>query len=229
MAGRIDCERKHVIEAAIFDMDGLLIDSEPLWEAAEMVLFPELGVPLTPVLKKETTGLRTEEIVDHWHSRYPWSEPKVSVVAACLVQRLSDLVMEQGVARKGAHEALDVCARAGLPMAIASSSPMALIESVLDKLAIRRYFTILQSAEHEPFGKPHPGVYISTARRLGVRPDHCLAFEDSPNGVLAAKAAKMICIAVPDDALRTHPAFCIADRVLASLADFDAAALRELT
>ena len=210
-------------------MDGLLIDSEPLWEAAEMVIFPEVGVPLTPVLKKETTGLRTEEIVDHWHSRYPWSEPPVSAVATRLIERLRELVQERGAAREGAYQALEVCSNAGLPMAIASSSPLALIWSVLDKLAIRQYFNVVQSAEHEPFGKPHPGVYIATAQRLGVRPDQCLAFEDSPNGVLSAKAAKMTCIAVPDEALREHRAFCIADRVLGSLAEFDANMLAGLT
>jgi sugar-phosphatase len=133
------------------------------------------------------------------------------------------------VAREGAYQALDICATAGLPMAIVSSSPLALIWCVLDKLAIRPYFTVVQSAEHEPFGKPHPGVYIATARRLGVRPDQCLAFEDSPNGVLAARAAKMTCIAVPDEALRQHRAFCIADRVLHSLAQFDANMLAELS
>ncbi len=218
-----------MIAAVIFDMDGLLIDSEPLWEAAEMVIFPELGVPLTPLLKKETTGLRTEEIVDHWRSRYPWAEPPVSVVAERLIGRLSDLVRSRGVAREGAYRALEVCSRAGLPMAIASSSPLALIECVVDKLNMRQYFAVLQSAEHETYGKPHPGVFISTAQRLGVRPDQCLAFEDSPNGVLSAKAAKMKCVAVPDEALRSHANFLIADRVLDSLAEFDAVMLSELT
>lgn len=217
-----------MIEAAIFDMDGLLIDSEPLWEAAEMVIFPELGVPLTPVLKKETTGLRTEEIVDHWHSRYPWAKPSASAVADRLIRRLIDLVNERGAMRVGVLEALEVCRGASLPMAIASSSPMVLIDAVLAKLAVRDYFIAIHSAELEPYGKPHPGVYIATARKLGVRPERCLAFEDSPNGVLAAKAARMSCIAVPDEALRSHRAFCIADRVLDSLLDFDGRVLQRL-
>ena len=64
-----------MIDAVIFDMDGLLIDSEPLWETAEMEAFPALGVPLTPELKKRTTGLRSAEIVQYWYDRYPWSAP----------------------------------------------------------------------------------------------------------------------------------------------------------
>lgn len=218
-----------MIAAVIFDMDGLLIDSEPLWEAAEMVIFPSLGVPLTPAMKKETTGLRPEEIVDYWYSRYRWTEPSVAVVAGRLVNRLVELVRERGVLREGVRQVLDICSHAGLPLAIASSSPKALIQAVLAKFAIADYFTVVQSAELEPYGKPHPGVYITTARKLGIRPEQCLAFEDSPNGVVSAKAAKMACVAVPDEALRSHPAFSIADKVLATLADFDAHMLIELS
>jgi sugar-phosphatase len=79
---------------------------------------------------------------------------------------------------------------------------------------------VLQSAEHEPYGKPHPGVYIAAARALGVSPGDCLAIEDSANGLLAAKAARMRCIVVPEPAVRHDRRFCIADAVLDSLMDF---------
>ena len=115
-----------------------------------------------------------------------------------------------------------------LPLAVASSSSGEMIAAVMERLGIGGYFRILQSAEHEPYGKPHPGVYIEAARRLGVAPEHCLAFEDSPNGVIAAKAAKMACIAVPDPAIRADRRLCIADAILPSLADFRLEMLQQL-
>jgi sugar-phosphatase len=78
---------------------------------------------------------------------------------------------------------------------------------------------VVQSAEHEPYGKPHPAVYIECARRLGVPPDRCLAIEDSPAGVLAAKAARMTCIAVPAPELRDDNRYCIADARLGSISE----------
>jgi sugar-phosphatase len=212
-----------LIDAIIFDLDGLLIDSEPFWEAAEMAVYPALGVPLTPELKKRTTGLRSSEIVDYWFSRYPWSAPAKAVVADDVVERMIALVTARGSPRDGAAEVLALCAGAKLPMAIASSSSPAIIEAALERLAIRRYFQVIHSAQDEPYGKPHPGVYITAAQMLGVPPEHCLAFEDSPNGVLAAKAAKMACIAVPDHAVKNHNVIRIADRVLESLRDFSPA------
>ncbi|MEZ4507805.1 MAG: HAD-IA family hydrolase [Thermomicrobiales bacterium] len=85
------------------------------------------------------------------------------------------------------------------------------------KIGLRGDFAVLQSAEHEPYGKPHPAVYIECARRLGVSPANCLALEDSPAGVLAAKAAKMTCIAIPPHELRDDHRYCIADLQLDSI------------
>jgi mannitol-1-/sugar-/sorbitol-6-/2-deoxyglucose-6-phosphatase len=218
-----------LIDAIIFDLDGLLIDSEPFWEAAEMAVYPVLGVPLTPEMKKRTTGLRSSEIVDYWFSRYPWSAPSKSVVADDVVERVIDLVTAQGSPRDGVAEVLALCSKSRLPMAIASSSSPPIIEAALEKLAIRRYFQVIHSAQDEPYGKPHPGVYITTAQMLGVPPERCLAFEDSPNGVLAAKAAKMTCVAVPDPALKDHKVIGIADRVLESLREFNVHMLHDLS
>ena len=128
----------------------------------------------------------------------------------------------------GVHETLEALAAAGYPLAIASSSSSEIIAAVLETLDIGGYFRVTQSAEHEPFGKPHPGVYIEAARRLGIEPWRCLAFEDSPNGVIAAKAARMTCIAVPDRALAADRRFGAADLVLSSLTEFQVAMVGEL-
>ena len=206
--------------AVIFDMDGLLIDSEPLWRIAEVEALTEVGVPITEADAVETTGLRTDEVVELWFARYPWQESAKKAVEARIVSRLIALVRDRGQAMPGVHEALEALSGAGYPLAIASSSASEIIAATLETLGLGGYFRVTQSAEHEPFGKPHPGVYIEAARALGVEPRLCLAFEDSPNGVIAAKAARMTCIAVPDPVLVKDRRFGAADLVLGSLTEF---------
>ena len=106
-------------------------------------------------------------------------------------------------------------------VALASSSAYRLIGAVTERLGLAGEFEVAYSAEEEEYGKPHPGVYLTTARRLGVAPTQCLAIEDSFNGVLAAKAARMRCVAIPEPAQRRDPRFGIADLVLDSLAGVD--------
>jgi sugar-phosphatase len=120
----------------------------------------------------------------------------------------------------GAQRAIDLTSQRG-PIALASSTPLALIEKVLEHFGLRDHFVSLHSAQFEPFGKPHPGVFLSAAASLGVAPDRCLVFEDSAAGVIAAKAARMTVLAVPTATDRVLPAFALADEVLASLEDLE--------
>ncbi len=113
-----------------------------------------------------------------------------------------------------------------VPLAVASSSAASVIFAVLEKLGLTGCFRVVQSAEFEPYGKPHPGVYLTAARRLGVAPEACVAIEDSVTGVVAAKAAKMACLAVPAPTAKDDRRFGIADAVLPSLADLDVNLLR---
>jgi HAD superfamily hydrolase (TIGR01509 family) len=209
-----------MIRAVIFDMDGLLIDSEPLWRIAEIEVFNAVGVPLTEAMALSTMGMRTDEVVEHWFARYPWQDASLKEVEARITDRVIDLVRERGAPMPGVREVIASLQERGYPLAIASSSSSEIIAAVVHQIGVAGAFQILQSAEHEPYGKPHPGVYIAAARALGVAPSDCLAFEDSANGVLAAKAARMACIAVPDPAVRDDRRFCIADTVLGSLGEF---------
>src|SRR5215210_2390713 len=216
------------IDAIIFDMDGLLVDSEPLWRIAEIEMLSAVRVPITEEDAIQTTGLRTDEVVELWYARYPWSDPPKKAIEARIITRLIALVRERGRMMPGVRETLHAVSDAGYPLAIASSSSSEIIAAVLDTLGIAACFQVAQSAEHEAYGKPHPGVYIEAARRLGVEPRRCLAFEDSPNGVIAAKAARMRCIAVPDPALRNDRRLQAADLVLPSLAVFHLGVLEQL-
>jgi beta-phosphoglucomutase-like phosphatase (HAD superfamily) len=209
-----------LIEAVIFDMDGLLIDSEPLWRVAEARAMNAIGVPMKEEDGLLTIGLRTDEVVEFWHARYPWESPSKREVEAEIVREVIALIKVRGTSMPGAVEAVAVTATAGYRLALASSSATDIINAVLRRLDLVDTFEVIQSAEHEPYGKPHPAVYIECARRLNVRPDRCLAIEDSPAGVLAAKAARMWCIAVPAQELRDDRRYCIADARLESLKDF---------
>ncbi len=210
-----------LFKAAIFDMDGVLIDSEPLWQRAEVAVFGALGVPLTPERCVETRGLRIAEVVGHWYERYPWRGASVDHVAARLLSVVSDLIRDHGRPLAGALAAVELAYERCGPLAVASSSPQRLIESVVNALDIRDRFAVLHSAESEPRGKPDPGVYLTTARKLGVGPAACVAFEDSIAGVLAAKAAGMTCVALPERALRGDPRLSAADLLIATLEEFD--------
>lgn len=186
-------------QAAIFDMDGLLIDSEPFWQEAEIRILRPLGVPLTHADCTQTMGLRIDEVVRFWRSRYPWQSPTDEEVAKLIIQEVERLILEKGSALPGVTEVIETCKSLGMQLAIASSSFMQLISVVVKKLEIERHFSVLHSAEFESHGKPHPAVYLSAAKLLQVEPTACLVFEDSAHGVSAAKAASMTCIAVPGE------------------------------
>lgn len=217
-----------MIKAVIFDMDGLLVDSEPLWKEAEVRIFKSVGVPLTIAMTDQTTGLRTDEVVAYWHRQHPWKTPSQKEISQQIDAEVLALIKEKGVAKSGAREVIQLCESLDLPMAIASSSASTIIHAVVERLGIGHKLTILHSAEFEQFGKPHPGVYMSAAEKLGVQPHDCLAFEDSVNGVISAKAAKMRCIAVPPPELRDDKRYGVADLTVNSLQDVTAEILQSL-
>jgi sugar-phosphatase len=215
--------------ASIFDMDGLLIDSEVLWHEAELeILGDRLGVPLEKDGFRTTKGMFVHEVTEHWYRLYPWSGPSPAEVAGSVVDRVIDLTLTKGSLKPGAVGAIDLCAARGWPLAVASSSEYRLIEAALEHFGLRDRFALVHSAEDEEYGKPHPAVFLTAASKLGAAPKRCLVWEDAPAGVLAAKAASMACIAVPEPGEGAHPAYGLADLVVASLDEVDAAALDEV-
>lgn len=208
------------MEAAIFDLDGLLIDSEPLWRLAEIEVFGQVGVPLTDSMCGETMGLRAREVVLHWYRRYPWQERSVEGVEERLVDRVESLIRERGTALPGVHELLSELAETSCPMAVASSSAPRLIDAAIAALGLDHSLGIRCSASDEEHGKPDPAVYLTAATRLGVAPADCVAFEDSIPGVRAGKAAGMRVVAVPAPEHYDNPEYDQADLKLRSLADF---------
>jgi sugar-phosphatase len=204
------------VRATLFDMDGLLIDSEVLWHEAELEIFGALGVPLGDAGVRSTKGMFVNEVVQHWYSRYPWAAPSPDEVVEELLKRVGALVEEEGVLLPGALRAIDLTSARG-PVGLASSTPLELIYRCLDTFDLRDRFAVIQSAEFERYGKPHPAVFLSAADALGVDPRECLVFEDSAAGVLSAKAARMHIVAVPVGEDCAMPEFALADLVLSSL------------
>ena len=217
-----------MINAVIFDMDGLLIDSEPFWRRAQIAAFNSVGVSLTDDDMRQTMGRRIDEVVAHWFHERTWGGASQKDVEALIVDKVIELIKSEGAPLPGVLEVIEYFKNKSLPMAIASSSSTEIIDAVVDKFHIRNCFEHIYSAEHETHGKPHPGVYITTASLLGVPTHRCLALEDSPSGVLSAKAAKMKCVAVPDAENINHSYILIADAVLNSLEEFDDALLNSL-
>lgn len=208
-----------MIRAVVFDLDGLLVDSEPLWVRAEMEVFGEVGVTLGEEDCAKTKGLRVDDVVGYWFSRRPWTSCSAAEVETRLVGRVAELLRAEGVPKPGIPEALRAAREDGRKIALASSSPLRIIEAALARLGLEETFAVVRSAEHEPLGKPHPGIFLRTAEELGVPAVSCLVLEDSLTGVLAAKAARMACIAVPEAYPRHDERFVIADDVVGSLAD----------
>ena len=144
-----------------------------------------------------------------------------------IIDRVIAYVQAEGEPMPGVTAAVALFERHGLSLAIASSSPLRMINAVCDRLGLDR-IEVRCSAMDEVRGKPAPDVYLTAARRLGVAAVSCLALEDSPNGLASAKAAGMRCVAVPDPLLAADPRYREADLVLPSLTGLDEAALRRL-
>lgn len=210
-------------------MDGLLIDSEPLWQEAGMETLAGFGKTLTAAQYHRTTGLRTEEWIEYWLSYFEISPEHIPAATQQIIQKAIEKISAKGTMMPGVRYILDFFTERNIPLGLASSSPMELIDVVVEKLGIGKYFHTFTSAQHLPFGKPHPQVYIDCAAALQVSPLHCLAFEDSFNGMIAAKAARMKCVVVPAAADVAHGKWNAADMKLGSLLEFDEECLRQLS
>lgn len=218
------------LDAVIYDMDGVLIDSEPFWKEAEIESFARVGVPLTYADCNQTMGMRIDQVVAYWADRRPWDTADAShrQLVDWIVAGVIERIRAQGQMLPGVKESIGFFRNCGARLALASSSSFEIIRHTIDALGLGAEFEILHSAENELHGKPSPDVYVTTMRMLGIDPDACLAIEDSRNGISAAKAAGLLCIAVPDPLSEDMTVFDHADVVLHSLKEIDESVLHDL-
>jgi len=216
------------MKSAIFDMDGLLIDSEPLWYEAAAEVFNPLGIDLTPAMYADSVGLRTKEFVAHWFSEYSIDATKSAPTILCINEVVIEKISTKGEAMPGVHQVLEMLQKEGYTIGLATSSPSKLIDIVVNKLNITNYFKAFASAENLTYGKPHPQVFLDCAAMLKANPVDCICFEDSFYGLIAAKAARMKCVVVPHIDIQHQPRWGAADIVLPSLEAFDEEKLKRV-
>jgi sugar-phosphatase len=205
------------IKAVIFDMDGVIIDSEPLWRRVMIQSFVEIGIPFSDEHCRITTGLRFKEVAEFWFKKHGITHISIDEFDELVITRLCNLIKQEGKPMKGVIEALQFLKQKNLKTGISTSSNTRLMNTVVDVLNIRHYFNELCSAELMTYGKPHPMVYLTCAEKLGINPLNCLVIEDSVNGIIAGKSAQMKVVAIPEDINKNNPKFSIADYSLESL------------
>ena len=203
-------------QAVIFDMDGLLVDSEPMWEEAQIKVFAQFGIEMTPELCVQVKGMKVDEAMRYWYKIYQWKNKTPKEVEDEIMDEMEKL-MQNVEPLPGVIDLIDFYYRNNIPMAIASSSFMRLINIVVDKLRIRDKIDIIHSGEFEKHGKPAPDIFLSTAKKMNQKPENCVVFEDSVLGVQAGKAAGMIVVAVPYAYNFDNEQFNIADYKIKSL------------
>jgi HAD superfamily hydrolase (TIGR01509 family) len=216
-----------VIEAVVFDLDGVLVDSEPVWEQVRRGLVAERGGRWPPDAQRRLMGMSTPE----W-ARYLSEDLGVDLppgqVASEVIDRMTARYTEHVPLISGA---VDTVHRVAVrwPLAVASSAPAVLIEAVLKSAGLRSCFSVVMSTEQVAHGKPAPDIYLAVTAALGCPPPDCAAVEDSSNGLRSAAAAGLRVIAIPQPRYPPDPdALAQAGLILPSLAELTADAVAAL-
>lgn len=183
------------MKAVIFDMDGVIIDSEPFWQRAEFEVFSSLGVSLNTEHTDITKTMTTVEVTKFWYEKFPWESKSLEEVEEMVIARVMELIEEAGGEINGIKSFIKKLKSNGFKIGLATNSPYKIIPVVLEKAGIAEYFDSIFSAEFVEFGKPDPTIYLMTSKELGIDPENCIVIEDSYSGMMAAKKAGMKVVA----------------------------------
>lgn len=210
---------QHFTRAVIFDMDGVIIDSEPLWRKAMIQGFGDFGVSFTEDDCRKTTGMRLNEVINYWNTLYPEKLYDKTAVNERIVNNLIQLINSEGKEMPGLYELLEFIKGKKIKIGLSTSSDYVLMNTVLKKLNITHFFDSITSAEFLKHGKPHPEVYLSCAEKLNVHPADCLVIEDSIYGIISALSAQMRVLAYPDPEHINNVKFKVADGIIEHLSE----------
>ncbi len=216
------------IKTVIFDLDGLLINSEPIWHEATNRIFSLYNIELSTEDLIHTTGLRSIDLVTWYFKKYNIASTEIKVASDKIIELFIDLMPHRDLKIEGAQEIVDFFYVQQFKVGIASSSPLKIIQAAVDMLHIRKYLSSIQSGEHLLYSKPHPQIYLDTAKDLLADPVDCLCFEDSVYGMIASKSARMKCVVVVKEQQQSHLSWGIADLKICKLIDFNILHLKQI-
>lgn len=208
------------LTTVIFDIDGLLIDSEPLWYEAATEVFASYNIKLTEEQYKTTTGLRTKEFTQWWLTYFNVPASELPVAEKKIIDAVLYKIEHKAQLLPGVSYIFDFFRQKQFKIGLATSSPQELIDLFVAKAGIGDLLQATASASELPYGKPHPQVYLNCAAALKSQPVECICFEDSFNGLVAAKAARMQCVIVPSLGQQKDERWGAADLKLSSLQNF---------
>ena len=206
-------------KAFIFDMDGVLIDSEPLWQQTELDLLHGYGIPITEQELARTRGMPSVPVLRYASELYQKPLDIEKVAQELLDAAISNILKAKPLIN-GVTETLELLARHDIKIAIASASPRYMLDNIVKICGIADYFSYIASGAELPYSKPHPAVYLQAAKGLGIEPAECVGIEDSKPGMISVKAASMSCIVIPNE-LDFHENYW-------ALADFKLAKMNEI-
>jgi mannitol-1-/sugar-/sorbitol-6-/2-deoxyglucose-6-phosphatase len=209
-------------------MDGVLIDSEPFWEEAGKETLALFDISLTAEQYVSTTGLRTREWIDWWFTYFNIDKRHANEAEASIVSRAIEKINAHAICMPGVDYIFEFFRERNFTIGLATSSPVALINVVTEKLQIKKHIKAFSSAEELPHSKPHPQVYLNCAEKLNVSPLQCICFEDSFNGMIAARAARMKCVVIPAPQQLDLPYWNAANYKIDSFLSFDEIVLQQL-
>lgn len=211
-------------KAIIFDMDGVIIDSEKIWRQAENEIFSSLGVIISDENSEITKSMTTNEVTKFWYNKFPWHTYNLETVEKMVISRVIQLIETENCEIKGVKEFIEKLKFMDFKIGLATNSPFVIIPTVLHKLDIFHLFDVVSSAEFETNGKPDPSIYLTTIAKLKVKPNLCIAIEDSYSGMLAAKRAGINVIAFTNENKKLN--FEIASSHFHNFEEFDINSLK---
>ncbi|PPI88795.1 2-deoxyglucose-6-phosphatase [Candidatus Pantoea edessiphila] len=207
------------ILATFFDMDGIIIDSEPLWFQAKNEVLSKLNIDISCYTKlPNTIGLRIDQVICTWYELLPLNKPSKKEIIDMITTNVMILIEEKKPLLPGVKFALKLCKKYNFKIGLASASPLRMLERVLDIFNLTHYFDLIISSENLPYSKPHPQIYLDAATQFDINPQKCVAIEDSFNGMIAVKAARMRSIVIPAIEYHNDLVWSVADVKLKSLA-----------
>ncbi len=183
------------MKAVIFDMDGVIVDSENLWKQAEYEVFTSLGVEVTEEHSEITKSMTTSDVTKFWYDKSPWKDQDLDTVEQSVISKVIELIESEECQISGVKDFIEKLKADNYKIGLATNSPSRIIPTVLRKLDIAHLFDTISSAEFEEKGKPDPAIYLKTAKKLNINPKDCIVIEDSYTGMLAAKNAGMTVVA----------------------------------